>query len=210
MVKAILERNTADLVDLHRQIVACFSSANAQEARVAEMFAAVALAGEIAAMSGIVPWNAATSQGFSDSDSVNAAVALFNRWKENRESAGRFSSEHTNMLLATRVFTERHGGSRFMDITAVASATPTGFPIPLPIIRDLAGYWKDLPTGRIYLFTKGGLREATKGYDLRRVLKALEDAGAFTAIGYGSEKAKNRRTPYGQMKLYHIEPEKLQ
>jgi putative DNA primase/helicase len=80
IVKPIFERDTADLRELHQQIVACFTTTNAQEVRVAEMFAAVALAGEIAAHDGIVPWTGATSsQDFSDSDSVNAAVVLFNR-----------------------------------------------------------------------------------------------------------------------------------
>jgi hypothetical protein len=53
------------------------------------------------------------------------------------------------------------------------------------------------------------LRKATKDYDFGRVLQALDDAGAFTQKGKGKERAKNRRRPGGQTKLYHINPEKL-
>ncbi len=53
------------------------------------------------------------------------------------------------------------------------------------------------------------MRKATKDYEFGRVLKALDDAKAFSDKGEGGERAKNRRTPDGQTKLYHIDPEKL-
>ncbi|PYK18087.1 MAG: hypothetical protein DME55_07660 [Verrucomicrobia bacterium] len=210
-VQAILGYSAEQLCKEHQKITAVFPASNAQEHRVAEMFGAVALAGEIATRAGIVPWTAASYGDYSESDSVNAAVALFNRWKDNRSIIGTFSSEHSNILSDINDFIERHSQSRFADIDPIPSVTPMGHPIQPPIIRDLAGYWEDTGASRIYLFTKSGLREATKGHDFRRVLKALTDAGAFTAIGSDGEKAKKRRTPdRKQAKLYHIDPEKLE
>jgi putative DNA primase/helicase len=80
-----------------------------------------------------------------------------------------------------------------------------------PKAYDRAGYWEDTAEGRIFLFTKDGLREATRGYDFNRVLRALDEAGAFYVKGYGKEKAKKRDLPDGgQAKLYHINPKKLE
>jgi hypothetical protein len=52
-----------------------------------------------------------------------------------------------------------------------------------PIMHHRAGYWDDSSGSRIYLFTRRGLQEATKGHDFNRVLKALDDAGAFVKTG---------------------------
>ena len=68
IVQAILDRDTESLRELHEKIRTCFSTSNAQEGRVADMFATVARAGEIAAYDDIVPWNPSTSQDFGDSD----------------------------------------------------------------------------------------------------------------------------------------------
>lgn len=209
IVRAILRRDRGNLQKLHQEIVACFSVTNAQEGRVAEMFAAVALAGEIAAYDAIVPWQAATSGSFGDSEPVNAAVVLFNRWKENRESAGPYGSEHAKILRAINDFIERNE-SRFSSIQAQPYRTKTGQLIEPPVIRDRAGYFEDFTNGpRVYLFTNGGLREATKGYDFRRVLKALDDVGAFHQKDV-DQKSVNTRIPDGrQIRLYHIDPSKL-
>jgi putative DNA primase/helicase len=78
-------------------------------------------------------------------------------------------------------------------------------------VRDRAGYWEEIGASRMFLFTAGGLREATTGFDFGRVLRALEEAGAFTTQkGVTGERARKRRTPDGrEIKLYHIDPSKL-
>jgi putative DNA primase/helicase len=78
-----------------------------------------------------------------------------------------------------------------------------------PVIRDRAGYWEDKDEKRIYLFTAGGLREATKQFDHTRVVRALDTANAFFDKG-GTERAKSCRVPDGRsLKLYHIDSSKL-
>ena len=210
-VQAILSYATEQLRDKHDRIVDLFTAKTAQERRVAEMFAAVGLAGEIAACNQIVPWAIATAQDYSHSDPINAAVALFNRWKESCSDSGNFPSDQSKILSAIRDYIERYRESRFSDIDASSFVTPGGYTIDPPRINDRAGYWEVVGGSRIYLFTRHGLREATKGFDFGRALKVLEDAKAFTATGYGTEKAKNRRTPGGaQTKVYHIDPERLE
>ena len=140
------------------------------------MFATVGLAGEIAAREGIVPWTYATTEDFSDSDSLNAAASLFQRWKDNRSFGGTFSNEHTKILSAVRDFIERFSDGRFSDLNGGPSITGSGYVVEPPIIRDRAGYWDNSSGSRVYLFTRRGLQEATKGHDFNRVLKALDDA----------------------------------
>ena len=73
-----------------------------------------------------------------------------------------------------------------------------------------AGYWEEIGNKKIVLFTSGGVREATQGFDFSRVLRALEEAGALYDTGSDGEKAKKRRLPGGgNAKLYHVDPEKL-
>ncbi len=211
MVKAILGYQVSLLREQHSKILGCFSTTNAQQARVAEMFAAVALAGEIAARAEIVPWTAATADDYSDSDSVNAAVSLFNRWKENRSvTPTSFSNEHSSILVAVSDFIERHSESRFSDVNATPHVTKMGHSIEPPIVRDRAGYWDDSSGSRIYLFTNSGLREATKAYDFRRVIKALDDAKAFTKKGTDKTSVLTRIPNGGIMRLYYIDPAQLQ
>jgi len=83
-------------------------------------------------------------------------------------------------------------------------------PIKDPLVRDQDGYFDDSTGERIYLFTSGGLHEATKGHDFKRVLAALDDAGAFAKTG-ATQKTVTTRVPEGGVKdLYHIDPAKLQ
>jgi hypothetical protein len=73
-----------------------------------------------------------------------------------------------------------------------------------------SSYWDDSSGERIYLFTRHGLREATKGHDFGRVLKALEDAHAFVKRG-ANEISIATRTPDGRIvRLYYIDPQKLE
>jgi hypothetical protein len=59
------------------------------------------------------------------------------------------------------------------------------------------------------LFTAGGLKEATTGFEFKRVLKALEDAGALVKTG-ATQKSLSTRIPNGESKdLYWIDPGKL-
>jgi putative DNA primase/helicase len=70
-------------------------------------------------------------------------------------------------------------------------------------------YWDDSNGPRVYLFTSAGLRQASKGFDFTRVLKALGDAGAFVKTGK-NEKAITTNVPEGgSKKLYWIDPNKL-
>lgn len=166
-----------------------FGELDGQEGRAARMLAVSALAGEIAIEAGILPWEPDTA--------INAALVAFNLWRSGRGAAGQ-NAEHVAILRAVADFIDRHSDSRFSGLDDHNA----------PTVRDRAGWWKSDGAQRLYLFTSGGLREATKGYDLARVLTALDQAGALESES--GRKTKTTRTPDGRRpKLYHVDPELL-
>jgi putative DNA primase/helicase len=176
------------LPDALAGIVKRFPAQSDQEHRAARTFALCALAGELSSQWGVTPWQSG--------EPVNAAVHAFNLWRGQRGASGS-SSEHISILRAVADFIDRHGSARFSGIDGSAD-----------LIRDRAGWWKQSGERRQYLFTPGGLREATKGYDFNRALKALDDTGAI--IDRGSEEiAKVTHTPEGKKRLYHLSPDAL-
>ncbi len=79
-----------------------------------------------------------------------------------------------------------------------------------PVINR-AGYLDKSGVSTIYLFTSGGLREATKGYDIKRAIKALDSVGAFAQKGANGKTALATRTAgEGVKKLYYLDATKLQ
>jgi putative DNA primase/helicase len=175
---------------------------NAQDTRVARSFAAIALAGELAIKWGILPWE--------EGSAVTAAVEIFNRWKTTQPQSTK-SKEHEQILRCLSDFIDAHGNSRFLDINWSPGVNPrTGLELDKdPLVRDQVGYFDDSSDSRIYLFTSGGLREATKGFDFKRVLEALDEARAFAKTG-ATQKTVTTRVPEGGVKdLYHIDPAKL-
>ncbi|QTO19593.1 DUF927 domain-containing protein [Burkholderia seminalis] len=160
-----------------------------QERRAARTFAICGLAGELAARWKIVPWESGAA--------TRAAKHAFELWRQRRGTNGH-SAEHVAILRAVSDFIDRHAEGRFSNIDG-----------SVDVVRDRAGFWKQEFERRLYLFQAGGLREALKGHDFERALKALESAGALAATDPG-RRSKTTRTPDGHTpRLYHIDPAKL-
>ncbi|CAE6816687.1 hypothetical protein R69658_05659 [Paraburkholderia aspalathi] len=177
------------LADLLQPIVERFNAGEGQERRAARTLAICALAGELSVLWDVTPWE--------KGEPTRAAIRAFNLWRDRRRTNGQ-NAEHAAILRTVADFIDRHGDSRFSDIS-VDCATP---------IRDRAGYWKQDGHRRLYLFTSGGLKEATKGFDISRVTDALEKAGALEKEA--GRRAKTTRTPDGRLsKLYHIDAGRL-
>ncbi|WP_306172543.1 DUF927 domain-containing protein [Burkholderia cenocepacia] len=174
--------------DALQPLIEKFDAAEGQERRAARTFAVCALAGEMAVAWEIVPWG-------SD-EPTRAAIHAFNLWRGRRQAGGQ-SAEHAAILRAVSDFIDRHADSRFSNIEGGAD-----------MIRDRAGYWKQDGERRLYLFTSGGLREATKGHDFSRALGALDQAKAIAARDAGDKgkRSKKTRIPGGDsISLYHID-----
>jgi putative DNA primase/helicase len=164
------------------------------------------LAGKLASKWAILPWK--TDTAFS------AVTKVFDLWLTNQPQ-GTTTRESAQILECIANFIDGHGDSRFSDIEGGTRGyiTKSGNIVEEPeiTVRDRAGYFKNINGVRIYLFTSGGLREATKGHDFPRVLQTLTEVEAFTEIDSNdNRKAKKVRLPDGGSgRLYHIDPAKV-
>jgi putative DNA primase/helicase len=184
-------RDGLRLVDELDTIAARFEASDGQERRAARIFAVCALAGELAGRWSVAPWHAGAP--------TEAAIHAFDLWRMRRATNGH-NAEHVAILRAVADFIDRHGDSRFSDIAAVVDSS-----IP---VRDRAGYWRKDGGSKLYLFTRCGLAEATKGFDMTRVTAALDKA---RALDHEDERwTKSTRLPGGgRAKLFHVDAGKL-
>lgn len=165
-----------------------YPTTSGQESRAAERFALVAMAGELAISFGILPLPAGTAR--------DAMLELFEVWRAGR---GEGPSEDRQILRSIADFIARHGGSRFQSAAAGSES-----------VRDRAGLWEDAADGgRVYLFNRSGLEEAANGYDLGRVVLALDSAGAIAKREHGKHQAQKRLPEGGKDRFYWIAPERL-
>jgi len=189
-VRTLIESGDAErLPAMLDAIRAHFPATAGQAARVAERFAIVALALELAVDMGLLPM--ATGEGTA------SMAELYEDWQAGRSEG---PSEDQQILRAIVDFIDRHGGSRFQSVKADAAET-----------RDRAGYWDELPSGeRLFLFTRGGLEEATNGFDLSRVVRALDSVGAIAKKEPGKQQHRKRLPDGRNLRLYWINPARLE
>lgn len=173
------------------------SDGGGQASRAGGRFALVAMAGELATEYGVTGW----PQGAA----TTAAAEAFRLWCAWR---GEGQDEPRKILEAVRDFIDRHGSSRF----AVLKPTP-GIEHDDPLVRDRAGWWdgtEDL-SGRVYYLTAEAMREAAKGFDLKRALDALGEVGALPPPNAKGERAKSINCPDGnKRRLYAVTYSKLE
>jgi putative DNA primase/helicase len=153
--RAYLERLTRDttnftaLLDEYKNLPELtIADGEGQERRAATRFALIAMAGELATEYGLTGW----SQG----DAIKAASTCMTLW---RDARGKGNGESKSILTAISSFVDKHGDSRFSSVSSVSD-------VP---VRDRAGWF----SGDTYHFTPDGLKEATKGFDLKRVIEVL-------------------------------------
>jgi putative DNA primase/helicase len=160
-----------------------------QDKRAAGRFALLALAGEVATEYGITGW--------PEGEAIKAAADVFRVWRAMR---GKGNDERRQILDKVSCFIERHGDGRFSDADASDENNP---------LRDRAGWWRNTHDGREYLFTTEGMHEALKGFDFKRALDVLQEAGVLPVPGADGKRAKFYRIAGRGLKLYPVQSEKL-
>lgn len=135
--------------------------ADGQVKRVADRFAIVAAAGELATHWGITGWD--------KWEAANAAKRCFNDWLEQRGGTG--SQEDQQALEQVRAFFQIHGSSRFASTDRDE-------------IHNRAGFIQASNGDRRYLvFPQVFKQEICKGLDPQRVARLLADAGHLITDG---------------------------
>lgn len=172
-------------------IRAQFIEDNAQAGRVADRFAVIALAGEMAIAYGLLPW--APGSALAD------CQLLYGEWLSR---VGSGNAEDRQILAGIADFIDKHGSSRFSDVDDTTPDTK---------VFNRAGYWELVGAKRLYLFNKSALVEAAQGHGLSRVIKALEGAGVLAKRDADRKRStKNYRLPGGgQARLYVVDPEAM-
>ncbi|MEF8697708.1 MAG: DUF927 domain-containing protein [Candidatus Accumulibacter sp. UW25] len=206
--RAFLERLAHDARDFcaHLETLKALPQLNAadaegQDKRAAGRFALFALAGELATEYGITGW--------PEGEATKAAAEGFTLWRSLR---GRGNDERRQILERVSDFIERHGDARFSRMrTPEETKMFNGDPDQSSglIVRDRAGWYRDIDGGREYLFTAEGLREALKGFDFTRGLDTLQTAGALPPSGADGKRAKSYRPDGRPVKLYAINADRL-
>ena len=166
-----------------------FNSDGPQAGRVADRFAIIGLAGELATTYGILPWEEGTA--------ANASRQLFREWVAR---VGDGNAEDRQILSALSDFIAMHGDSRFSNIAAE---------LPNPGIKHRAGYYEIEDRKRLYLFNRASLTEAAAGYGRDRVIRTLETYNVLAKTDSG-RRQKNYRLPGGgSTRFFVIDPDKL-
>ena len=173
-------------------IRAQFVEDNAQAGRVADRFAVIALAGEMAIAYDLLPWAPGTA--------LADCQLLYGEWLSR---VGGGNAEDRQILAGILDFIDKHGSSRFSDVEDQTLDTK---------VFNRAGYWEVVGAKRLYLFNKSALTEAAHGHGLARVVKALEGAGALAKhdTDRDSRRTKKYRLPAGgSARLYVIDPDAM-
>ena len=189
-VRRLLESGVqAELGAMLKEYCDQYPARSGQEHRAAERFAIAAMAGELAIRFGLLPVPAGSAQ--------DAMLGLFDGWRAGR---GTDTSEDARILSSIADFIARHSDSRFSSASDPAGRA-----------RDRAGYWEELAHGgRVYLFNRPGLEEAAAGFELSRIVQALDSVEAITKHDRGKKQALKRLPDGRRDRFYFVDPTRLQ
>lgn len=191
-VEALIQQ-PQDLYGAFAKVRNAFETESSQAGRVADRFAIMALAGELAIEHNLVGW--------PEGSPTDACRQLFNEWLARM---GDGNAEDRQILRGIANFIALHGDSRFSDVHAQhANIT----------VRDRAGYYEVEFDKRLYLFNAPALLEAASGFGRDRIVRALVGAEAlvkFDQEANGKRWMKKQRTPGGgSSRFYVIDPDLL-
>ena len=162
--------------------------------RVAERFALVAAAGEMAIEFGVVPW--------SPGEAEAGVVRCFLAWLNERGGTG--PAELLEGVAQVRRFIESHGESRFSEWKSVREPEYIDDRIPT---RDRAGYRRKLEDGRTeyYIFPETWKTEVCKGFDPGAVAAELVRLGCIIPDKSGKPASPQRPPGYqSALRLYRL------
>lgn len=181
-----LVNDNQDFGGLLEEAIKHFISENMQpqEYRAARAFALIALAGELATEYQVTGW--------SKTMALAAALKCFEQWRLHR---GVGATEDKVILESVKDFIDRYGDTRFSAKTDNDTFS---------VKQERAGWYTDSQhLERTYLFTSAGLKDATIGYDQKRVIEALAKVNWLTR-GKNGEPTTQHKIQGRNNKLYAI------
>lgn len=138
-----------------------------QVVRVAERFALIGLAGEVATQAGLVPW--------TKGESLRAAQTCLNAWLVSRGGTG--DSEDMQALATIRGYIARYGASRFQTVSAGAEDILTPGQTTERIV-ERAGFRRTTLSGEDqFIFTREQWAAIFAGRNPQQAARALDRVG---------------------------------
>lgn len=164
------------------------SDASGQVRRVADRFALIAAAGELATALGLTGW--------ATREAKRAAQECFSAWLAARGTPG--NAEPAAMLAQVRAFLEANGEARF---------TPWDADEKTPRTINRAGYRQDGENGPTYYIEPEAFKkEVCKGFDPRAVARALIEKKALEVGGDGRDTRKSLLPDGRRTRVYVVTP----
>ena len=179
------------------QAVYLSDQAHGQARRVADRFALVGAAGELATRWGIVPWE--------PGEAMKAACTCFEAWLIRRGGEG--NAEDRAALQHVREFLRRYGESAFTDMDRPANDTDKH----APVRSDRAGYRRHDPgtdSVEYFIFNETWRGRICKGFDAAAVGRMLAQRGF---VERGTEAGREWLTRHavpteGRPRVVHVLP----
>lgn len=165
----------------------CPEKADGQVRRVAQRFALVAIAGDMAIQNEILP---------VEIDPFNAVKACFDCWLEAR--GGTESAEKIAILERMRLCLEKHGKDRFQSLEPPLDND--GNPRP-SFIRDRIGFTDD--DGKYYILPES-FKQIMQGFNPKQAAKILYESGWIFKVEQGRFTKRKSLPELGQQHVYHI------
>lgn len=135
--------------------------------RVANSFALIAVAGELATQAKITSWRSGTA--------FRAVKSVFTEWYDNFDQKSGY--EDKEILEHIKSFFAIHGSSRFESLEQNYCNPITGIEVNIKTI-DRIGYWKYSSDGkRYFVYPELFKKEMCSGFNHRQVSKLLRDYG---------------------------------
>lgn len=163
----------------------CPDGADGQVQRVVTRFALIAAAGELATRLGILPW--------PEGEAQRGVSKCFQAWLGNRGGTGP-SETHKGVMQVLQLL-QAHASSRFLDAWEKGSTfRPQNQMGARKLVHD---------TYEFYVFAEAFKNELCKGFDSKRIAKALNEAGLI--VGDGAKTSRSVKIPgHGSQRVYYF------
>ena len=156
-----------------------------QAKRIAQRFALLALAGEIATESGITGWNQGVATAAAE---VGLRACLSMRGKGN--------SETHQIIEAVTAYISTYGDSRFTHLDDENSRLKA---------NERSGWYEDDGNGRRhYLFHAAGFKTAHEGFDQKQVIKVLQGQGILPLPSKDGKSAQVKNINGQSKRIYDV------
>lgn len=175
-----------ELLEQYRQALTMKQS-QGHIVRVANYFALVATAGELATKANITGWKRGTA--------FNAVQKVFNQWLGSFEQVGDY--ENREIMAHVKAFFEANESSRFEAITPD--------PNHIERIHNRVGYWKIENSEKLfYVLPEQFKNEISKGYDSKKVARVLLTYNLLDHDSNKSQKTVRLPSRKNPVKVYAV------